>query len=117
VSYTVAICTPPVPADDCEAWGQLEGWIDELGQVPAVFHELLNRLTVRYPCLCDLPDERIDDGVWSDGPLRHTLGHRVSILGIVYPRVEEVLPFLTRTANDLGLVVFDQQANMIHRSG
>jgi hypothetical protein len=29
-----------------------------------------DRLTARYPCICSLSDERVDDeGVWSDGPL------------------------------------------------
>jgi len=33
----------------------------------------------------------------------------------VYSRVEEVLPFLVETANDLGLVVFDWAGPSIYR--
>ena len=115
MSYTVAICTPPVPADDQVVWSQLDGWIEQQGPVPGVFHELIDRLTARYPCLCDLPDDQIDDGVWSDGPLRNNLGHRTAVLGMVYSRVEEVLPFLIETANRLGLVVLDEQTGQMHR--
>jgi hypothetical protein len=115
MSYTVAICVPPVPNDDRTAWRQLDGRIERTGPVPEAFQEFLARLTARYPCICDLPEDQIDDGVWSDGPLRNNLGHEASVLGMVYSRVEEVLPFLIETANALGLVVFDWQTNRIHR--
>jgi len=49
----------------------------------------------------------VGNGVWSDGPLWYNFGHRAAVLGMTYPRVEEVLPFLVETANELGLVVFD----------
>jgi hypothetical protein len=39
--------------------------------------------------------------LWND------FGYRVAVLGMIYSRVEEVLPFLIKSANDLGLVVFD----------
>jgi hypothetical protein len=35
--------------------------------------------------------------------------------GMVYSRVEEVLPFLVKAANDLGLVVFDWGGPSIYR--
>lgn len=117
MSYTVAICLPPVPDADAEAWARLDALIDEQGPVPPVFHELITRLTARYPCICDLPDDQVDDGVWSDGPLRNNAGHTTTVLGIVYSRVEDVLPFLTETANSLGLVVFDWATGLIHRGG
>lgn len=117
MSYTVAICLPPVPAADAEAWTQVDALIDEEGPVPPVFHELITRLTARYPCICDLPDDQVDDGVWSDGPLRNNAGHKATMLGLVFSQVEEVLPFIIDTANDLGLVVMDGQTEQIHRGG
>lgn len=116
MSYTFVFVVPPVPADDQEAWGKLGGWIEEQGPIPPVFHQLLDRLTARYPCLCDLSDDRLDeDGVWSDGPLRNNLGHRASVFGLVYSRVEEVFPFAVELANALGLAVFDEQTSRIYR--
>jgi hypothetical protein len=115
MSYNVAICTPPVLADDAAAWKALDDLIDAQGVVPPVFKALHDQLTSKYPCICDLPDDKVDDGVWSDGPLWNNFGHRVAMLGMVYSRVEEVLPFLVQTANALGLTVFDWGGPTIHR--
>lgn len=115
MSYNVAITLPDVPTADAAAWAELDAAIDAQGPVPPVFAELLARLTKRYPCICDLPDEHVDDGVWSDGPLGNNLGHRASVLGMVYSRVDEVLPFLIEQANGLDLIVFDWATETIHR--
>jgi len=115
MSYNVAITLRDIPAIDAAAWTELDTAIDAQGPVPHIFEQLLARLTNRYPCICDLPDEQVDDGVWSDGPLRNNFGHRASVLGIVYSRVDEVLPFLIAQANVLGLVVFDWATETIHR--
>jgi hypothetical protein len=116
MSYNVAICTPPVPLDDTAAWAGLDDLINLQGSPPPVFRELHDLLTARYPCICTLPDDRVDeDGVWSDGPLWNDFGHRTAVLGVTWSRVEEVLPFLVRTANSLGLTVFDWGARAIHR--
>ena len=115
MSYNVAICTPPVPETDDAAWATVDGLIDAKGQKPAVFEELYGLLTSRYPCICTLPDDRVDEGVWSDGPLWNDFGHRAAVLGIVWARVDEVLPFLIETANGLGLTVFDWGGPTIYR--
>ncbi len=83
--------------------------------MPAEFRELHGRLTARYPCICNLPDDEIDNGAWSDGPLINNFGHRAAVLGIAYPSVAEVLPFLVETANALRMVVFDWATNTIYR--
>jgi hypothetical protein len=116
MSYNVAICTPPVPADDAAAWEGIDSLIKAQGDPPPVFRELHDLLTARYPCICTLSDERVDqDGVWSDGPLWNDFGHRVAVLGMTWSRVEEVLPFLVRTANSLGLTVLDWGGPAIYR--
>ncbi len=115
MSYNVAIVVPPVPASDAEAWAVVGGLIEQQGPRPAVFQELHDRLTARYPCMCAVPEDEIDDNVWSDGPLINDFGHRAAVLGISYSRVDEVLPFLVETANALGLVVFDWATQTIHR--
>lgn len=93
MSYNVAICIQPIPSDDKSAWLALDGLIDAEGAVPLVFKQLHDQLTRKYPCICTLSDEEVDSGVWSDGPLWNNFGHRAAVLGIVYSRVEEVLPF------------------------
>jgi len=58
MSYNVAICTPPVPAEDDTAWDGLDNLINEQGAPPPVFRELHDALTARYPCICTLPDSK-----------------------------------------------------------
>jgi hypothetical protein len=102
MSYDVAICTEPVPLKDKEAWQAVDSLIDTKGEKPEVFKRLHDRLTERYPCICTLSDDRVDeDGVWSDGPLWNDFGYRAAVLGMVYSRVEEVLPFLVKTPTTL----------------
>jgi hypothetical protein len=72
-----------------------------------VFKELHDQLTAKYHCVCTLSDDEVDKGVWSDDPLWNDFGHCAAVLGIVYSRVAEVLPFLMRSANALGLTIFD----------
>ena len=115
MSYDVAVCLPPIASDSKTAWDELNGLLDAEGPTPDEFRELHKRLTARYPCICDLPDELIDEGVWSDGPLISNFGHRAASLGIVYSRVADVLPYLIQTANALGMVVFDCAAHTIFR--
>ena len=64
MSYNVAICAEPVPSKDEEAWQAVDSLIDAKGEPPEVFKELHDRLTRRYPCICTLSDDRVDD----DGP-------------------------------------------------
>jgi len=101
MSYNVAISTPPVPVDDDAAWGLLDSLIDAKGAVPSVFCELHDLLTAQCLCIRTLPDDKVDEGVWSDGPLWKDFGHRAAVLGMAWSRVEEVLPFLVRTVSFL----------------
>jgi hypothetical protein len=117
MSYNVAIVVPPIPSDDAEAWAVIDEMIEQQGPRPSVFQELHDRLTARYPCMCAVPEDQIDDTVWSDGPLINNFLHRAAVLGMSYSRVEEVLPFLIATANSLGLVVFDWDTERIYRPG
>jgi hypothetical protein len=115
MSYNVAIVIPPLPSDDDAAWKIVDRLIAEKGPRPEIFQKLHDRLTKRYPCICSVPDDQVDDTVWSDGPLINNFGHRAAVLGMSYSRVEEVLPFLIETSNALGLAVFDWASMTIHR--
>ena len=84
---------------------------------PQVFRNLIDRLTAKHPCICDLDDDVLDSlGVWSDGPLRNNIALKAPVLGMVYSRVDDVLPFLIGTARELGLTVFDWRTEQIHRA-
>jgi hypothetical protein len=102
MSYNVAICIPPVSTDERTAWEALDGLINAQGPRPQVFRELHDLLTAKYPCNCTLPEDRLEEeGVWSDGLLWNDFGHCAAVLGMTWSRVQEVLPFLVRTANSL----------------
>lgn len=115
MSYNFAICLPPVASTDQAAWQELDPILDEEGPASPQFVELHARLTKRFPCICDLTEELVDDGVWSDGPLIDNFGPRGAVLGVSYSRVEDVLPFVITTANQMGMAVFDWGTEKIHR--
>jgi hypothetical protein len=119
MSYNVAISKPPIPEDDAEAWKVVYQRIDRLHAEEAepapVFVELHDRLTERYPCICDLLDDEVDDGVWSDGPLINNFGAECAVIGMVYDAAAEVLPFVVAESNRRGLVVFDWASERISR--
>ncbi len=116
MSYTVALATSPVPENDADAWKAIDELIELEGEAPTVFRKAHDLLTAKFPCLCDLSDDDVDDGVWSDGPLWNNFGSRAAVLGISFSRVEEVLPHIQHVAVELGLVLFDWQTEQIHRS-
>lgn len=116
MSYNIAVVVPPLPVTDADAWNAVDSLIEQQGSPPAIFRELHDRLTARFPCLSSLPDDQIDDGAWSDGPLWNNFGHRAAVLGMSYSRVDDVLPFLIETANSLNLAVFDWATEQIHRA-
>lgn len=116
MSYNVAVVAPPLSLDDATAWAALDELIEQSGPRPEVFQKLHDRLTARYPCMSAVPEDQIDDTVWSDGPLINNFGHRAAVLGVRYSRIEEVLPFLVETANALGLAVFDWSTGQVYRA-
>lgn len=88
MSLTIYICQTPIPENDATAWKQATDWAEQevIGlneDVPPVFHELITRLTAKYPCICDLLDDKADNSPWSDGPLRNNIGRKVTILGMM----------------------------------
>jgi hypothetical protein len=73
---------------------------------------LHQRLTSRYPCICD--DE---SGPWSDGPLINNFGRHMAAVGMSYSRVEEVLPFVIEASTGMGFWVLDGQDEVAHLPG
>ena len=108
---------PPMASDDSQAWKQLDDLADCKGPASPQFVKLHAVLTARYPCICDLPEADIDHGVWSDGPLINNFGSKAAVIGMVYSRVDEVLPFVIDAAHSMGMVVFDWATKHVHRPG
>ena len=114
MSYTFAVCHATLPHGFEAAAREVESLARQADPEPAVFGELMERLTARYPCLCDLPDDLVDDSPWASGPLRRSEYRRSITLGLSR-QIEDVLPFVIETANSLGLTVLDWQTGEIHR--
>jgi len=114
MTYTVAICNASLPKDFGEADDLFSLLVDEPEPHPEIFHTLIDRLTARYPCICDIPDDD-ESSPWSDGPLRQESYTRATVLGMVFPKVDETMPFVIETATGLGLTILDWQTGLIHR--
>ncbi len=115
MSYTVIIVNAPLPSVDKAAWETVDKLIEEEGTRLEIFQKRHDQLTVKFPCMCSVPDDQIGDTAWNGGTLLHNFLHRAAVLGISYSRVDEVLPFLIKTTNALGLVVFDEQTGTVRR--
>jgi len=114
MSYNILLTRNTIPADDNQAWKYLWELKEKENRVKAAdFLALIEKFKLKYPCICDLEDP--DAGIWSDGPLSNNAGENVTTLGLIYPAVEEALPFLIQTANENGFVVFDDQVGEIFR--
>lgn len=118
MAYMMEIIHLPLPDDDLAAAELLDGepgpavGVATPGRLPPRVQELYRRLTVRFPCIATDPD-----GPWSDGPLINNFSPSLTVLGVSYSRVAEVLPFLVRTAHELGFTVFDPQEERFLRPG
>ena len=109
MSYSLVFSRLPVPdGEDPWEWinNEIEKYKDERGTHP-VLKELHDELTSKYPCICDLSDEEIDNDVWSDGPLIDNFSYDLAMVAMPFSVVEEVAPFVVETANKPGVIVFD----------
>ncbi len=70
-------------------------------------------ITEKYPDIVDLPDELVDEGVWSDGPLKANASGPYFYFGIVWSRAEDVAEFVADVAREQGLVCFDPQSGQM----
>ena len=119
MSYSLVFTRNEIPSDDQEAleWIQTQFdayYADERPAHPK-FKELHDALTARFPCVCSLSDDEIDDGAWSDGPLINNFSHDLAMVAFPFSRVEDVLPFTIQTAVGLSCSVLDLQDMTVHR--
>lgn len=107
MSYIVSITRNDVPKNDKQAWQYLEELSkNDSGNSATDFVELIKKFTATYPCICDLPDDQVGDGVWSDGPLVNNAGENITTLGVVFSQVENVMPFLIEISKPIRLCYF-----------
>ena len=118
MSYNVTISRNNISSKDEKAWIELDNLLereDLTSKQGQDFLNLIEKLKSKFPCICDLADDKVDDGVWSDGPLSNNAGKDLTTLGVVFSQVETVIPFLINTANENGFIVFDPQTGIISR--
>lgn len=117
MSYVVAIWEQPpglpLPGDLAAA-ARLVDMLHRVKPGPnPKYAEMIRRLTARYPDITSPEAEDLGDDqlAWIDGPLGAEGSDCVYNLGIATNDMfEEVRPFVVKTANELGLHVFDTQA-------
>lgn len=112
VRYVIEIISEPVSADKGEVLEYLDH-IEEhdgYGEPTTTVIEFYRRVVARFPCVTEDPN-----GPWPDGPLINNFRHPVTILGISFSRVAEVLPWIISTANAAGFIVYDPQDEVLHR--
>ena len=121
MSYTVNLIVGPLSENDKIAWQQIEVlcesyYNDELDKAPSLI-KLHAVLTSRYPCLCsyDDDDEKIEESPWADGPMIGNFAGEMGMLAVSFSRVDEVIPFIIKEANALGISVADPQSGEIFR--
>jgi len=115
VSYTLWVFKGPVPVSEQDFVDRLdrfdagdEAIFDASTDLAAVYDELLRR----HPALEDLPDDKIDDSVWSMTPSR---SERILTLNCVWPEAEGMAEEVHKLARKYGLVLMDPQSGLIVR--
>ena len=67
-------------------------------------------ITEKYPDIVDLPEDQVDDGVWSDSPLMSNASGPLFYVCVRWSRAEDVAPFVADVAREQGLICFDPQS-------
>lgn len=115
MSYSLWVFKGPVPSSEQDFVDRLdrfdagdEAIFEASTQLVAFYDELLRR----HPALEDLPDEKIDDSVWSMTPKR---SERLLTLDCVWPEAETMAKEVYKLARKHGLVLMDPQSGQIVR--
>jgi hypothetical protein len=123
MSFTVDLILTDVPIEKGADWKYIENLREEYYEDKSGAHEKLIKLhevlTQRYPCLSSFADDdpEIDESPWADGPMIGNFASKMGMLAIIYPRADEVFPFILKNALALNIVVADGQSEKIYRPG
>jgi hypothetical protein len=116
MSFDLAVWEGRLPRTDADALAEFKRlYAQHLEDGPTSppsdrIKTFIDAITETYPDIMDLPDDKIDDGVWSDGPLINNASGPFFYFGMVWSRAEEVAAFVADVAEKHGLVCFDPQS-------
>lgn len=115
MSYNIAVVDFKLPDNFDEAVALVNPMTEiDTPEVTETFQKFHDEATKIFPCLCSLTDDKIDDGVWCDGPLINNFKVEAPVIGFSYSKVEEALPVVGQLALDMGLSVLDWQAGKVY---
>jgi hypothetical protein len=123
VSFTVDLIVDALPSSSKLAWAKIEtlrmSYHDDKRERAAALIALHSVLTARYPCLSSYSDDdpEAEECPWADGPMIGNFAHEMGMLAILSSRADELVPFIIKEANALGITVADGQSGKIHRPG
>ncbi|GAB2899657.1 hypothetical protein ACCI51_18210 [Microbulbifer echini] len=115
MSYNIAVVNFKLPENFEEAVALVNSMTDmDVPEIASIYKEFHDEVTKAFPCLCSLPDDEIDNGVWCDGPLINNFTVKAPVIGFSYSKVEEALPVVGNLALKMGLSVLDWQASKVY---
>jgi len=115
MSYNIAVVNFELPEDFDEACALVNPLADEdVAEIEPIYQKFHDAVTKIYPCLCTLPDEEIDNGVWCDGPLINNFTVKAPVIGFSHSKVEGALPTVGELALNMGLSVLDWQTGRVY---
>ena len=119
MSYTFAISRKTLPEsvlNPCE-WinSEVELAHSEDQNPHDEFLRLHNTLTDKYPCMCDMDEDDIDECVWSDGPLINNFSKDIAVLGMTNSAASEFGGDIYDMILENGFWIFDYQSSSIYQ--
>jgi len=118
MSYNIAVMSFKLPETFFEANVLVEPLLGkDVAKIKTEYLAFYEAVTELFPCICDLPSNSIDSGIWSDGPLINNFTVEVPVIGISYEKVENALPVVRELALSMGLSVLDWQLNQAYNPG
>ena len=115
MSYDLFVFSGPRPADEGDFGLRLvrfndgdEAAFDASTRLLAFHDDLLRR----FPALEDLPEDKVDDGVWAMTPER---SDRLIQVSASWPEAERMAKEVPKLAKRHGLFIFDPQSGHIVR--
>ncbi len=115
MSYNIAVVNFKLPENYEEAVELVNPLTGiDVEEIESIYKEFHDEVTKIFPCLCSLPDDEIDDGVWCDGPLIDNFTVKAPVIGFSYSKVEEAMPVVGNLALNMGLSVLDWQVSKVY---
>jgi len=115
MSYNIAVVNFKLPENFEEAVEIVNPMTGiDVEEIESIYKEFHDKATKIFPCLSNLPDEEVDNGVWSDGPLINNFTVKAPVIGFSYSKVEEALSVIGNLALDMGLSVLDWQSGKVY---